>query len=185
MAMEHTGEAIKYLSVDDRLTLCHMAIEAGGKNGIVEADEVTMDYVTKRSTKKPVVYKSDPDAKYIRTVEVDVSKLEPFFFSSRRRHTRWNCDWSSDVCSSDLLRPGVRARGSDDQAVAAGGDLRDGRVPNHRRVGVRRLAGEVVDLVAVEAVRSEERRVGKECRYRWARYREVENRKWMWGGEAE
>jgi 3-isopropylmalate/(R)-2-methylmalate dehydratase large subunit len=77
MAMEHTGEAIRHLSVDARLTLCNMAIEAGGKNGIVEADDVTMEYVNKRSTKKAVLHRADPDAKYSRTVEVDVARMEP------------------------------------------------------------------------------------------------------------
>src|SRR5438309_7394348 len=41
-----------------------------------------------------------------------IPKVDCFFFSSRRRHTRWNCDWSSDVCSSDLFRPGLRLDGS-------------------------------------------------------------------------
>ena len=76
-AMEHTGEAIKHLSVDARLTLCNMAIEAGAKNGICEVDDVTLEYVKKRSTKPYTVVRSDPDATYVKTVEIDVSKLEP------------------------------------------------------------------------------------------------------------
>src|SRR5689334_23667704 len=90
-----------------------------------------------------------------------------FFFSSRRRHTRWNCDWSSDVCSSDLLaveRPPasewlVEARQQVEQRGLAGtvrADQRSDRAP---------LDLEVVD-------RSEERRVGKECRSRWSRCQE-------------
>lgn len=76
-AMEHVGEALKYLSVEARLTLCNMAIEAGAKNGICEVDEVTLEYVRARSKKPWTVYRSDPDAKYVSEIEIDVSKLEP------------------------------------------------------------------------------------------------------------
>src|SRR5256885_15562926 len=72
-----------------------------------------------------------------------------FFFSSRRRHTRLQGDWSSDVCSSDLER------------VVAGGD--DGVLVRVRLVGLR-------SRCVVPRERSEERRVGKECRSRWSPY---------------
>src|SRR5438034_2650996 len=78
-----------------------------------------------------------------------------FFFSSRRRHTRSLCDWSSDVCSSDLdewefdrVEPILRAFASEGKADQAYRPL----------------------LVAASADRSEERRVGKECRSRWSPY---------------
>src|SRR5689334_23415098 len=92
-----------------------------------------------------------------------------FFFSSRRRHTRWNCDWSSDVCSSDL--GGRRRRGS-----ARGGDdallpPRDAPEPRLLRPpGPRPLVLRRRDLRAPGRRRSEERRVGKECRARWSTY---------------
>src|SRR5689334_25049793 len=90
-----------------------------------------------------------------------------FFFSSRRRHTRWNCDWSSDVCSSDL-GAGVLARmlqgALNEEAVAA---LRDERL-----IGDEQRVDDVVARVDAaaeeEAHRSEERRVGKEGRWRWS-----------------
>src|SRR5438270_12758081 len=80
-----------------------------------------------------------------------------FFFSSRRRHTRFDCDWSSDVCSSDLLTRGIRQRlrlfvarelqkAADDMRKAAANGSQGGQQ------------------------RSEERRVGKECRSRWSPY---------------
>src|SRR2546427_1128565 len=95
-----------------------------------------------------------------------------FFFSSRRRHTRFDCDWSSDVCSSDLAallsepygitavspafaRPGIKA-------VAIEGFLPE---PEHVRSGAYLLSRPLL-LVS----RSEERRVGKECRSRWSPY---------------
>src|SRR5437588_10922330 len=105
-----------------------------------------------------------------------------FFFSSRRRHTRSLCDWSSDVCSSDLwLEQAGQEREYYDQvrdrfnesnephhflyllarcvkaAVRYNGEGKFNNSPDNRRLGMR------------PATRSEERRVGKECRARWTR----------------
>src|SRR6266567_6033454 len=78
-----------------------------------------------------------------------INILVVFFFSSRRRHTRWNCDWSSDVCSSDLNTPVFRA--PKDPTKACSRHLFD--------------------------TRSEERRVGKECRSRWSPYHYKKDRR--------
>jgi 3-isopropylmalate/(R)-2-methylmalate dehydratase large subunit len=77
MAMEFTGSAISGLSIEGRLTMANMAIEAGGKNGIFEADKKTIAYVTKRSKQPFKVYSSDPDAAYVGIKEYDASKIEP------------------------------------------------------------------------------------------------------------
>ncbi|MEA3306081.1 MAG: 3-isopropylmalate dehydratase large subunit [Candidatus Omnitrophota bacterium] len=85
MAMEFTGNAIKRLGMDDRFAMCNMAIEAGGKSGIIEPDEVTKRFVNSRwrlpysrgNRRKHKVYKSDGDARYCRIREYDVTKLEP------------------------------------------------------------------------------------------------------------
>ena len=76
-AMEFTGEAIESLSMDGRFTMSNMAIEAGGKAGIVPADDITRAYVEGRSKRPPRIYTSDPDAEYAKVYEFDVSKLEP------------------------------------------------------------------------------------------------------------
>ncbi|MEK7395468.1 MAG: 3-isopropylmalate dehydratase large subunit [Candidatus Poribacteria bacterium] len=76
-AMEFTGETISNLSMDGRLTMCNMAIEAGGKCGIVPPDEITMAYVKQRANRNFTVYSSDPDAKYCDVREYDASKIEP------------------------------------------------------------------------------------------------------------
>src|SRR3712207_7430970 len=76
--------------------------------------------------------------------------IDVFFFSSRRRHTRYWRDWSSDVCSSDLGLPGVAA-------------YEDRHPPEAGVESTHRVAGR-------EVLRSEERRVGKECRSRWSPY---------------
>src|SRR2546430_7400456 len=78
-----------------------------------------------------------------------------FFFSSRRRHTRFDCDWSSDVCSSDLglIREWLRAESQ------------------HMPVRILDMHLQCPGIVTRRAVgRSEERRVGKECRSRWSPY---------------
>ena len=75
--MEFTGEAIADLSVDGRLTMANMAIEAGAKNGIMAPDEKTIDYVKGRSKRPWKAYRSDGDASYAEVVEIDVTDLEP------------------------------------------------------------------------------------------------------------
>lgn len=77
MAMEFTGETIRELSMDGRFTMANMAIEAGGKNGIIEPDEVTMAYIEKRAKRPYTLYKSDANANYAKVIEIDVSKIEP------------------------------------------------------------------------------------------------------------
>lgn len=76
-AMEFAGEVIRRLPMSDRLTMCNMAIEAGGKNGIIEADEVTVEYETGRAQRQPHYLTSDEDAEYARTYEWDVTGMEP------------------------------------------------------------------------------------------------------------
>ena len=76
-AMEFTGPVIESLPMDDRLTMCNMAIEAGAKNGIVPPDRVTRDYAEGRLERPAVYHASDPDAAYAQTCEWDVSNLEP------------------------------------------------------------------------------------------------------------
>ncbi len=76
-AMEFDGPAIRGLNVDERMTICNMAIEAGGKNGVISADEVTMEYVRGRTDKDFEPVSSDADAEYAATMEFDASKLEP------------------------------------------------------------------------------------------------------------
>ncbi len=77
MSMEFTGEAISALSMDNRFSMANMAIEAGGKNGIIAADEITLAYIKDRVRRPYKIYQSDPDAAYARTIEYDVSNMEP------------------------------------------------------------------------------------------------------------
>src|SRR2546430_5401082 len=85
-----------------------------------------------------------------------------FFFSSRRRHTRFDCDWSSDVCSSDLSEFRKEPEQTRKQADREKGQSR--RHAQHGFVAPHKLSEPVYGR------RSEERRVGKECRSRWSPY---------------
>src|SRR2546430_3665472 len=94
-----------------------------------------------------------------------------FFFSSRRRHTRFDCDWSSDVCSSDL----VCARVDDEVALLTeeGNFVVDTGANTFSNLLAYMVENEVFPMLAnagKTTYRSEERRVGKECRSRWSPY---------------
>ncbi|DAB34394.1 MAG TPA: 3-isopropylmalate dehydratase large subunit [Sulfurospirillum sp. UBA12182] len=76
--LEFTGDTIPYLSMDDRFSLCNMAIEAGAKNGIIAVDDTTREFLKdKNLARTPKEFYSDPDATYVQVLEIDVSKLEP------------------------------------------------------------------------------------------------------------
>ena len=75
-SMEFTGEGLKSLSMDDRLCIANMAIEAGAKNGIFEVDDITLKYIAEHSDRKPVIYKADDDAVYERVIEIDLSEVK-------------------------------------------------------------------------------------------------------------
>ena len=76
-SLEFAGEGVKSLSMDDRLCICNMAIEAGAKNGIFPVDETCEAYLKGRSQRPWVKYEADADAEYERTVVIDLDKLEP------------------------------------------------------------------------------------------------------------
>ena len=76
-SMEFDGEGLKNLTMDSRLCMANMAIEAGAKNGIFAVDDLTLDYCKKHSKKTPVVYKADADAKYDAVYDIDLSKIRP------------------------------------------------------------------------------------------------------------
>ncbi len=76
-AMEFCGETIEHLHMSGRLTMANMAVEAGGKNGIIVPDEITRQYVEGRAQRPYRFFSSDPEAQYIKVREYDVSDLEP------------------------------------------------------------------------------------------------------------
>src|SRR5256886_2991354 len=92
-----------------------------------------------------------------------------FFFSSRRRHTRFDCDWSSDVCSSDLKWLSLLKR----DAIGPIPDRPDGQkraIDVVEQLYEERYEYDFSPTEEIAGIRSEERRVGKECRSRWSPY---------------
>jgi len=76
-SMEFTGPGIEALSIDDRFTICNMAIEAGAKNGIFPVDAVARTYLAAHCPRTPVVYEADADAQYEKTYEIDLGSIRP------------------------------------------------------------------------------------------------------------
>jgi 3-isopropylmalate/(R)-2-methylmalate dehydratase large subunit len=76
-AMEFVGPVIESLPMEDRLSMCNMAIEAGAKNGIIPPDAITREYVAGRVERPPVYYASDAGARYVQTFDWDVTSLGP------------------------------------------------------------------------------------------------------------
>ena len=76
-SMEFVGDGVASLSMDDRFTICNMAIEAGAKNGIFPADSAAQAYAKAHSSRPFTVYTADPDASYVAEYTIDLSKLEP------------------------------------------------------------------------------------------------------------
>lgn len=75
--MEFTGSTINSLSIDERMTLCNMVVEAGAKNGIIHPDKKIVSYINERTNHAYEIFESDKDAKYQQIITYDVSKLEP------------------------------------------------------------------------------------------------------------
>lgn len=76
-SMEFAGEGVASLSMDDRFTICNMAIEAGGKNGIFPVDDITLDYIKEHSNRSPKIFEADEDAVYDEVIDIDLSALRP------------------------------------------------------------------------------------------------------------
>ncbi|TWO17244.1 3-isopropylmalate dehydratase large subunit [Campylobacter lanienae] len=77
-ALEFTGDGIGYLDMDSRFSLCNMAIEAGGKSGIIAVDDITREFLSKVNLRsEPKIHYSDDGANYEKILRIDVSKLEP------------------------------------------------------------------------------------------------------------
>ena len=76
-SMEFVGDGIQHLSMDDRFTICNMAIEAGGKNGIFPVDGAAIQYMKEHSKREFTVYEADPDAEYEETYVIALSELKP------------------------------------------------------------------------------------------------------------
>jgi 3-isopropylmalate/(R)-2-methylmalate dehydratase large subunit len=100
-ALEFDGSAVFSLSIDERMTLTNMAIEAGAMNGIIAADAVTEAYVKERTNKPYEIFNSDSDAKYKGQYRFDVSKMEPHV---AKPHSPDNLDTVRNVQGTKLTK---------------------------------------------------------------------------------
>jgi len=75
--LEIGGSTIRELPMDGRFTICNMAVEAGAKNGIIEPDEITKQYLENRSIREPKFYKNDKDAEYEKVIRFNTEEIEP------------------------------------------------------------------------------------------------------------
>jgi 3-isopropylmalate/(R)-2-methylmalate dehydratase large subunit len=96
-AMEFAGEAIAAMPMSGRFTMCNMAIEAGGKNGIIEPDEVTMEYTSGRAGREPVLFSSDGNADYAEVMEIDAGAVKPQVSKPHLPSNAVDADELSDV----------------------------------------------------------------------------------------
>src|SRR5713226_3510651 len=76
-AKEFAGDTLQHLTMDERFSITNMAVEAGAKNGIMEPDDLVLEWVRPRARRASTVYRSDPDARYVDVREYDVSALDP------------------------------------------------------------------------------------------------------------
>ncbi len=76
-SMEFSGEGVQSLSMDDRFTICNMAIEAGAKNGIFPVDEKTLEYIEAHSKKQPRIFAADDNAEYDEVYDIDLAQIKP------------------------------------------------------------------------------------------------------------
>jgi len=76
-SLEYSGEGVSALTMDDRLCIANMSIEAGAKNGIFPVDAVTRAFLEGRVNRPFTAYEADPDAEYVRTIDIDLSAIEP------------------------------------------------------------------------------------------------------------
>ncbi len=128
-AMEFAGDAVYSLNIEERMTLCNMVIEAGGKNGVIAPDDKTKNYVKARTTKTFSAILNDSDAKFHSEMKYDVSKLPPLV---AKPHSPENVDFAENLSDVKVDRVYIGS--------CTGGKLTDfmsaARVLNGRRVVV-------------------------------------------------
>ena len=118
-SMEFTGPGVKSLSMDDRLCIANMAIEAGGKNGIFPVDEITTEYMKGRVNREYKVFEADPDAEYEQTFEIDLSSIRPTVaFPHLPENTR-TIDQVGDISIDQVVIGSCTNGRLSDMAVAA------------------------------------------------------------------
>ncbi|MBR4891356.1 MAG: 3-isopropylmalate dehydratase large subunit [Clostridia bacterium] len=96
-SMEFVGDGVKNLSMDDRLCICNMAIEAGAKNGIFPVDEITLSYMKGRSEREPEIFEADIDAEYDEVIKINLSEITPTVSCPHLPENTKNADELNDI----------------------------------------------------------------------------------------
>jgi len=118
-SMEFTGDGVKNLSIDDRFTICNMAIEAGAKNGIFPVDEVALEYMKDRFIRSVKAYEPDPDAVYDEVYEIDLSVLAPTVaFPHLPENAKAQGEWGDIKIDQVVIGSCTNGRISDMRAAA-------------------------------------------------------------------
>lgn len=118
-SMEFSGSGLKNLSIDDRLCIANMAIEAGAKNGIFEVDDITIEYAKGRTSKEFRIYKADDDAEYEQVFDIDLDSINhTVAFPHLPENTKEREDWGEIQIDQVVIGSCTNGRLSD-MAVAA------------------------------------------------------------------
>lgn len=131
-SMEFGGDGLKNLSIDDRLCIANMAIEAGAKNGIFEVDDITIDYAKGRTSREFRIYKADCDAEYEQVFDIDLDSINhTVAFPHLPENTKERDDWGEIQIDQVVIGSCTNGRLSD-MAVAAE-ILKDKVIAKHTR----------------------------------------------------
>ena len=117
-SMEFGGDGVEHLNIDDRFTICNMAIEAGAKNGIFSVDEVALEYMKGRFKRPVKIYEADPDAEYDAVYKIDLSALKPTV-SFPHLPENAKTDWSEIAIDQVVIGSCTNGRISDMRAAAS------------------------------------------------------------------
>ncbi|TLD96387.1 3-isopropylmalate dehydratase large subunit [Helicobacter jaachi] len=118
-SMEFGGEGLKHLTIDDRLCIANMAIEAGAKNGIFEVDDITINYAKGRTKREFRIYKADDDAEYEQVFDIDLDSINhTVAFPHLPENTKEKDDWGEIKIDQVVIGSCTNGRLSD-MAVAA------------------------------------------------------------------
>ncbi len=147
-SMEFTGPGVASLSMDDRLCIANMAIEAGGKNGIFPVDDVTVEYVKSRTDREFTVYEADEDAEYDEVYEIDLSEIKPTVSFPHLPENTKTIDEVGDVAIDQVVIGSCTNGRLSDMAAAA--EILKGR---HIAKGVRGIVIPATQHIYKECIR--------------------------------
>lgn len=118
-SMEFSGEGLKNLTIDDRLCIANMAIEAGAKNGIFEVDNITIEYAKGRTSKEFRIYKADDDAEYEEVFDIDLDSINhTVAFPHLPENTKERDDWGEIKIDQVVIGSCTNGRLSDMEVAA-------------------------------------------------------------------